>query len=118
MKDKYFVSKHRLQHIIEAINKIEEYVSGISEKKFIESDLINNAVLYQFSIIGEAIIYIENEILDKYKYQWYKVRAFRNMIAHEYFNIKLEAVWSIINNDLPELKTVIKQILENEFINI
>lgn len=37
-----------------------------------------------------------------------KVKSFRNMIAHEYFNIKLSAVWLIIKTDLPALNEVIK----------
>ena len=53
--------------------------------------------------------------LDKYIYPWYKVKSFRNMIAHEYFNIKLPAVWHIIEKDLQELKGVIQTILNNEF---
>ena len=66
-------------------------------------------------MIGEAIIHVEDEKLDKYDYPWHKVRSFRNIIAHKYFNIKLAAVWAIIQNDLPELKKVVEQILENEF---
>jgi uncharacterized protein with HEPN domain len=67
--------------------------------------------LFQFSVIGEAIIHIESSILDKYDYPWHKVRSFRNLISHEYFNIKLEAVWELIIADLPELKQVIKNML-------
>lgn len=82
---------------------------------FCQSGLIHNAVLYQFSVIGEAINHIEDEKLEKYDYYWHRVRSFRNMIAHEYFNIKLIAVWEIIQNDLPELKEKVNQILTNEF---
>lgn len=84
-------------------------------KQFCENDILNNAVLLQFIIIGESITNVEKEILDKYDYAWYKVRSFRNMIAHEYFNIKLTAVWEIIQKDLPQLKSVIKTILIEEF---
>ena len=77
--------------------------------------MLHNAVMMQFIIIGEAIIHVENEKLEKYNYPWYKVRSFRNMIAHEYFNIKLPAVWKIIENDLPKLKEVVERILEKEF---
>jgi uncharacterized protein with HEPN domain len=46
------------------------------------------------------------------------VRAFRNLISHEYFNIELAAVWEIIEKDLPELKIIINTILNNEFKEI
>ncbi|MBL0051956.1 MAG: DUF86 domain-containing protein [Bacteroidetes bacterium] len=71
--------------------------------------------MLQFIIIGEAIIHVEDEKLDKYNYPWYKVRSFRNMIAHEYFNIKLPAVWMIIENDLQQLKKVVNLIPLSKF---
>ena len=71
--------------------------------------------MFQFSVIGEAVIHVETSLLDIYEYPWHKVRAFRNLISHEYFNIKLDAVWDIIANDLPGLKQIIETILNNEF---
>ena len=116
-KDDHVESLKRLQHMLEAIAEIQKYIQAESLTTFCQSGLIHNAVLYQFSVIGEAIIHVEDEKLDKYDYPWHKVRSFRNMIAHKYFNIKLIAVWTIIQNDLPELKDIIEQILTNEFKN-
>jgi uncharacterized protein with HEPN domain len=77
--------------------------------------MIFDAVLLQFIIIGEAIIHVEKETLEKYDYPWFKVRAFRNFIAHEYFDINPCAVWKIIKQDVPELKTLVGLIILNEF---
>ncbi len=115
MKNKHLESQKRLEHIDKSIEEIEKYVDGIDMQAFCENDLLNNAVLLKFIIIGEAIIHVEKEKLEKHVYPWYKVRAFRNMIAHEYFNIKLSAVWEIIQKDLPHLKAVVKTILAKEF---
>ena len=116
MKDSHVESQQRLKHIEQAIAGIEKFVTGETMESFCEKDMLHDAVLMQFIIIGEAIMHVENEKLDKYDYPWYKVKLFRNMIAHEYFNIKLPAVWQIIENDLKKLKMVIKAILRNEFI--
>ena len=104
-----------LQDMERAIGSIEEFAKAKTEKHFIVDKSLNNSILFQFSVIGEAIKHVEKEILDKYKYPWHKVRAFRNLIAHEYYNVKLDAVWKIIRNDVPELKRVIRTILKNEF---
>lgn len=114
-KDNHVESFKRLQYILEAIAEIQKYIQNESLDSFCQTGLIHDAVLYQFSVIGEAIIHVEDEKLDKYDYPWHKVRSFRNMIAHEYFNIKLIAVWAIIQNDLPELNKVVNQILASEF---
>lgn len=115
MKDSHIESSKRLEDIEQAITDIEKYVANQSVNSFCENDILHDAVMLQFIIIGEAINNVENDKLEKYDYPWYKVRSFRNMIAHEYFNIKLAAVWLVIKNDLPKLKKVIQTMLKNEF---
>ena len=110
-------SKKRLQHIDQAIERIEGYVINETENSFSSNLIVQDAVLFQITIIGEAIHHIENEILIKYDYPWFKVRSFRNLIAHEYFDIKMSAVWQIIKKDLAGLKALIIKMLENEFID-
>ncbi len=114
MRDPHEESQNRLQHIKQAITDIEKFVKKESSKSFCENDMLHDAVMLQFIIIGEAINHVEVEKLEKYNYPWYKVRSFRNMIAHEYFNIKLTAVWQIIEKDFPELKKIIQTILKKE----
>lgn len=114
-KDKHLDSRKRLEHIVEAIGHIESYSKGQTEKSFCTNPMLSSAILFQFTVIGEAIINVEKEKISKYDYPWHKVRSFRNLIAHEYFNIKLTAVWKTIKSDLPELKTLLSEILRNEF---
>jgi len=115
MKDRHLESKKRLENMLKAIEDLEKHVQNESLESFCLNDMLNHAVLYNFTILGEALIHVEHEKLVNYNYPWYKVRAFRNMIAHEYFNIKLPAVWEIIQKDLPELKIVLLNILNKEF---
>jgi uncharacterized protein with HEPN domain len=115
MRDKLKDCKIRLDQIEKAIVEIENYVINENCESFCLKNILHDAVLLQFIIIGESINHVDNQILDKYDYPWYKVRSFRNLIAHEYFNIKLEAVWQIIQNNIPELKNLIQDILKTEF---
>ena len=115
MKDSPLESLKRLQHIEEAIITIQNYIAGETKESFCENNLIHDAVLFQFTVIGEAIIHVDSGILEKYDYPWYKIRSFRNLIAHEYFNIKLTAVWQIIFKDLPKLNNMLQFIIKNEF---
>jgi uncharacterized protein with HEPN domain len=115
MKDKYSDSIIRLQHIENAIERIQKYVADEDRLTFCSKTLVHDAVLFQFTVMGEAINHIDSDLLDKYSYPWYKVRSFRNFIAHEYFSLKLPAVWQIIEDELPGLKTVIQTMIETEF---
>jgi uncharacterized protein with HEPN domain len=110
-------SHRRLLHILNAVRAIQKYSIATDKASFCINSLIQDAILYQFTVIGEAIKHVDTDILNKYPYPWYKVRAFRNLVAHEYFNVKLSAVWQIIENDLPELETQIQSIIYNEFQN-
>jgi uncharacterized protein with HEPN domain len=118
MRDRKRDSYERLIHISKAIMDIEAFTIGKNKLDFLNDNLLSSAVLFQFSVMGEAVIFIDQVLLDKYPYHWYKVRAFRNLISHEYFNIELAAVWEIIKKDLPELKLMINSILDKEFKEI
>lgn len=115
MKDQKFESRERLIHIWEAILQIEIFIQDISKDVFLNDQLVASAVLFQLSVIGEAIIHVDKDLLGSIDYPWHKVGAFRNLIFHMYFQIKLEAVWEIIKNDLPELMGSIETILKKEF---
>ena len=105
-----------LQHILEAIERIERYTDDVDEVAFLENEMIQDAVLRNFEIIGEASHNIILKFPDftfnypdlplAFAYQM------RNAIAHGYFKVDLEIVWKTIENNLPELYEKIKQIIE------
>ena len=108
-------SRERLLHIVDAIRKIEQYTVSLSFNEFLKDSQCNEAVLFHLSVIGEAIVHVEQNILENYQYRWHTVRAQRNVIAHEYFGIRMDKIWSVVQNDLPELKTMVNKILKEEF---
>ena len=115
MRDISITGKERLEHILKAIADIETFTKDASKETYLNNFILINATLFQFAIIGEAIIYVDDDVLAKYDYPWYQVRGFRNFILHEYHAIEFRIVWEAIQNDLPELKRITEQILANEF---
>jgi uncharacterized protein with HEPN domain len=101
---------YRIGHISDAILQIEKFTLNFTEDKFCKDYLVQSGVLYQFSIIGEAIQHIDKDILELIDYPWHMVRGFRNFIAHEYHKLEMEAVWGIVTNDLPTLKLRIEEL--------
>ncbi len=81
--------KERVEHILEVIKLIKEFVAGTDENAFIKDVKVQSAVQYQFLIIGEAINYIDDKILARYKYPWDIPRSFRNFIIHVYHGVKM-----------------------------
>jgi uncharacterized protein with HEPN domain len=115
MKNKKITNRDRLSHILDSITAIENFIEEYSKTSFLDDKKTIDATLFQFAVIGEAIIHVDEEILDKYEFPWYKVRAFGNFILHEYHAIEDKVIWDTAKKDLPLLKEVIEVILKSEF---
>lgn len=99
----------------DSINKILDYVKGISSaKEYFRSQIVFDATLMNFISIGEMAGRISPELKAKYaEVDWQKMKDFRNLVAHDYLGVDAEEVWQIIKNDLPPLENSIKKILSN-----
>ena len=108
----------RARHILEAINYIEEFSKDIDFEEFKENVLIRSAIERQLMIVGEASVHIDDTIKKEYSHvPWHQVKGFRNFIVHEYFGVSYQMEWSVVIAQLPILKTVAQQIinqLENQ----
>lgn len=102
-------------HLLEAISDIHRFTAGKTAADFLAYEILQGAVLLKFSIMGEAIRHVDDALLQRYPYPWYGVRAMRNLIAHESFQVKMEAVWAIIESDLVPLKSLVQNMLEDAF---
>ena len=80
-----------LRHILDAINRIEEYLATISRDAFLRNHLLQDAVIRQLEIIGEASRNIAEEFREKHTaIPWSQIIAFRNRVVHAYFDVNLE----------------------------
>ena len=104
-----------LQDIWESILAIEEYTRKLVESEFYSNRQIQDAVVRRLEIIGEAVKNIDDDIRTKYpQIPWKKIAGMRDIIAHEYFGIKIDRMWDVVRKDLPNLKDKIKMIIEKE----
>ena len=102
-----------LKHILNAISQIEEYVHGVSLEQFEQAKLIQDGVIRELEIIGEASRNLSNDLCQSHpETPWKQIIGLRNRVIHAYFDIDLLAVWEIVTEDLPTLKEQVKQILE------
>ncbi len=101
-----------LYDILECIEKIQKYVSGMTYEDFENDERTVDAVLRNLEIIGEAARNIPSEFRVKYPdIPWRRIVGLRNVVIHEYFGVDLENIWEIVKNDLPDLKQKIKTLL-------
>ena len=82
---------------------------------FCKNEMLIDAVVRNFEIIGEAVRNIPVEIQNKYpEVEWKEALGFRNILIHEYFGVDIEALWDTINNDIPIFKEKILKVLKCE----
>jgi len=94
-----------LEDILQATEKILSYTQGMSFDEYMVDTKTVDAVVRNFSIIGEAANKIPPEFKSAHpEIEWHRIRGFRNRIVHEYFDIDHELVWQIKDENLPELK--------------
>jgi len=94
-----------IEDILESIDAIENYIYEIEYMEFIDNRMIYSATIRELEIIGEATGKISQDIKQKYTDIDYRmIKDFRNVLAHEYFGVDMEIVWSIVISKLPKLK--------------
>ena len=103
-----------LNHILEAIERIEEYVSDLDEIAFLGNKLVQDAVIRNFEVIGEASNNIEKRfpefVAAHPELPLTSAYQMRNAVAHGYFQVDFEILWNTIQRDLPGLHTKVEEI--------
>ena len=103
----------RLEHIIQAIERIKRYTLGKRFDDLVKDDMMYYAVVKNIEIIGEAANLLTNEFKSEHlDTQWKLITGMRNYIVHEYFQVDNTVIWDVIQNDLPQLENQITNYLK------
>lgn len=104
-----------LNHILLSIKKVEKYTSMMDLQTFIDDEVIQDAVVRQFEIIGEASNHVSDVTTKRIPdFPWKDIVSMRNILIHDYFEVDLKDVWNTVKNDLPVLKHSIEKFLDDD----
>lgn len=102
-----------LGHILRAMERIDRYTAGLDEAAFLNSELVQDAVLRNIEIVGEASNNIQRtapEFASRHaSIPWQVMYTMRNRISHGYDKVDLEIVWKTIHRDLPILRSSVRK---------
>lgn len=102
-----------VQDILEAIADIETFTAGIDFAAFQQNREKVLAVVKAIEILGEAVKKISEDIRSRYpEIPWKAIAGMRDVLVHEYWGIDLNVVWATVQEGIPPLKIVIREIQE------
>ena len=100
-----------LAHIRQCIRRIREYTRE-GRSAFFDSCLVQDAVLRNLQTLAESTQRLSSELkATESALPWPAIAGFRNVLAHGYLALDLEAVWSVVERDLPELGDAVDRML-------
>lgn len=101
-----------LEDILTAIQNIRSYTAGLTFEQFAADNKTIDAVIRNLEIIGEAVKQVPVDLRSAHpEVEWKKVAGLRDILIHQYFGVKLQIVWDIVEREIPRLEVGVTQLL-------
>lgn len=95
-----------------AARKVRDFIQGISWEQFQSDEIVQNAIMRQIQIIGEAARKVSPQCQQAHpEIPWEGIIGMRNRLVHEYFRIIPERVWDVVEKDIPELIRLVEPLV-------
>lgn len=99
-------------HIFDAICKVEKYIGDSIYQQFSGNEMMIDAVIRQFEIIGEAATNLSQDFKDSNpEIPCREMSDMRNVLIHNYAGVNVKIVWETYKNNLPKLKESIREMI-------
>ena len=97
--------------MLDSIDAIESYTEDVSERTFQDDSLIQDGVIRQFEILGEAAKQVSTETREQHdEIPWQDIAGMRDKLIHGYFGVDIDVVWKTVEEDVPHLKHLLGDI--------
>ena len=96
--------EQRIADITLCCEKILRFTSGMNQEQLSAHELVQDAVLRNIEIIGEATKHLPDDVRARMPgIEWKKIAAIPDWLWQDHYRVDPEIVWDVIENTVPEL---------------
>jgi uncharacterized protein with HEPN domain len=101
-----------LQYLLDMLQSAElvtNYTAQCSKGEFIENVQLQDSVIRRLLVIAEAARRVSEATRQNLpNVSWQEINGMRNRLVHEYDDVNLNIVWSVVQNQIPNLIAELK----------
>ena len=103
-----------LEDTLDAMEKAELFIADMTYEEFLKDEKTIFAVIRAIEVIGEALKHVPSELRQKFSdIPWRDITGMRDILVHEYFGVDHETVWETVKTDIPSIKPLLVELLDN-----
>jgi len=103
-----------VRHMLDAIDRVAEAVSRTTLSDFEKDWVIQDAIIRELQIVGEAAGRITRELTtSRPEIPWAEITGLRHKLVHDYFVVDLRIVWQTATEDVPLVRPLIAALLDD-----
>ena len=100
-----------IEHIISCLQKILNYIEDLDQDKFVKNTMVQDAVIRQFEVIGEATKRLSTDLRLQYPdIPWRQMAGMRDKLIHDYIDVDLNTVWLSAKYEAIELLIAVEEV--------
>ncbi len=100
-----------IEHIISCLQKILYYIEDLDQDKFVKNTMVQDAVIRQFEVIGEATKRLSTDLRLQYPdIPWRQMAGMRDKLIHDYIDVDLNTVWLSAKYEAIELLIAVEEV--------
>ncbi len=85
-------------------SRVLRYTEGLSAEQFATNELVNDAVLRNLELLGEAAKQIPDAVRQRHpEVPWRRIAGLSDVLAHAYFGLEDDTIWQIVSSSVPAL---------------
>lgn len=104
-----------LRHILDEANYLVETSSTLSKDDFMRDETTKRAFVRSLEVIGEATKNLPHEFREHHDdVDWRAIAGMRDRLIHGYFGVDYEIVWDVVENKIPDVRSIVKKLVDAE----